>query len=136
MVGDRPYVDAAALFHHADHNWSRLEEHDLLEAFAGHPKIGDIESLQKKYSASKALAENEQLGVSIANESTLKKLLKDNRVYEEKFGFIFIICATGKSATQMLQLLRQRLKNNRDTELKNAAIEQHKIFRLRLEKLI
>ena len=110
-------------------------EADWLEAFDAHPRIGDVESLQKKYANTKDTASNEQSGVDAADETTLKRLAEANEQYFEKFGFIFIVYATGKSAAEMLDLLEERLPNDRATEIANAAVEQKKITLLRLRKL-
>lgn len=134
MVDSRPYADTDELKRRADENWLDLEERDYLEAFEGHPKIGDVSSLRKKYANTKALAAGEQSGVNSADEATIQALAEGNSAYEDKFGFIFIVCATGKSAGEMLTLLLARLPNDRNTELKNAAEEQRKIFQLRLDK--
>jgi len=136
MVDNRPFADADELKRRADENWLDLEEADYLEAFEGHPKIGDVSSLRKKYANTKALAAGEQSGVYDAEGATIQALAGGNTAYENKFGFIFIVCATGKSAAEMLALLQARLPNDRDTELKNAAEEQRKIFHIRLEKLL
>ena len=136
MVESRPYADAEALVQAANENWLDLQEADFLEAFEGHPKIGDVSSLKAKYANTKELASGEQSGVNAADEATIEALANGNTEYEKKFGFIFIVCATGKSAGEMLELLNARLPNDRDTELKNAAEEQRKIFHIRLNKLI
>ncbi len=136
MAASRPFQGADILFETADRHWSELGTTDYLEAFEGHPKIGDVSSLRAKYANTKALAGAEQSGVNTATEETLKALADGNTAYEEKFGFIFIVCATGKSAEEMLELLNQRLPNDRETELRNAAEEQRKITRIRLEKLV
>ena len=136
MVADRPYANAEALRAAADRNWQGLAEADYLQAFDGHPKIGDVSSLKAKYANTKALAAGEQSSVNQASDEIIEKLAEGNSTYEEKFGFIFIVCATGKSAAEMCDLLYARLPNDRDTELKNAAEEQHKIFHIRLEKLL
>ncbi len=119
----------------AEEKWYECTEEDWREAFLHHPKIGNIQSLQEKYGSTKEWASNEQSGVSNAKEQTLRELAKANEVYEQKFGFIFIVCATGKSASQMLDILNSRLPNDIDTEMKIAAEEQLKITQLRLEKL-
>lgn len=103
---------------------------DWLEAFTHHPKIGDVKSLTKKF------AGKEQASVASASAKTIKALANANRDYEIKNGFIFIVCATGKSATEMLQLLEDRLQNNIGEELHIAMGEQMKITILRLQKLI
>ena len=136
MVESRPYVDADTLYTTADNNWQGLQESDFFQAFDGHPKIGDVGSLKAKYANTKALASNEQSGVSVASDAVIETLSQGNRDYEAKFGFIFIVCATGKSAAQMSDLLQARLPNDRATELLNAAEEQRKILQIRLEKLV
>jgi 2-oxo-4-hydroxy-4-carboxy-5-ureidoimidazoline decarboxylase len=136
MVASRPFADVAAMSVAADKNWQGLLDNDYLEAFEGHPKIGDVNSLRAKYANTKALASGEQSSVNEASEQVLSDLSRGNDDYFYKFGFIFIVCATGKSAAQMLELLQARLPNDRETELVNAAEEQRKIFHIRLEKLL
>jgi 2-oxo-4-hydroxy-4-carboxy-5-ureidoimidazoline decarboxylase len=134
MVGARPYADNQSISNQADLAWQGLAEADYLEAFEGHPKIGDVNSLRAKYANNKALAGNEQGLVKEENDNVLALLSQGNKDYEEKFGFIFIVCATGKSAKEMSDLLQARLPNNKAQELMNAAEEQRKIFQLRLTK--
>lgn len=136
MVAARPYRDESALFEHANSSWQGLAEVDYLEAFDGHPKIGDVASLREKYSATKQLASGEQSGVNSASEQALTQLKQLNDEYLTKYGFIFIVCATGKSAQQMLLLLQQRLVNRREQEIINASAEQAKIFHIRLHKML
>ena len=136
MVSGRPYSTADELRSAADKNWQGLDEHDYLQAFDGHPKIGDVESLKAKYANTKELAAGEQSSVNVASGDTIAALADGNSAYEEKFGFIFIVCATGKTAAQMTALLQARLPNERNQELINAAEEQRKIFQIRLEKLL
>ncbi|MFW5825015.1 MAG: 2-oxo-4-hydroxy-4-carboxy-5-ureidoimidazoline decarboxylase [Marinobacter sp.] len=136
MVNGRPFSDRGALLEHSRHLWPRLTEADWLQAFEAHPQIGDIDSLREKYASTRALASGEQSGARQAPEEVLQKLKAGNDAYLEKFGFIFIVCATGKSAREMLTLLEARLRNGRDMELKNAAREQARITELRLEKLL
>ncbi len=109
---------------------------DWKEAFSQHPKIGDVESLTKKFAATSHLAEQEQAGVNQASKDTIAALAKANKEYESKNGFIFIICATGKTAAEMLRLLEDRLKNDTAEELQIAKGEQHKITLIRLQKLL
>jgi OHCU decarboxylase len=111
-------------------------EKDFFEAFEGHPKIGDVNSLRTKYANTKALASGEQGAVNSANELTLNALNEGNRHYETKNGFIFIVCATGKSADEMLTLLTRRLKNDRVTEQKIAAEQQSLITAIRIAKYL
>ena len=90
----------------------------------------------KKFAATAGWASGEQAGAAAASKETLEKLAAGNSAYQEKFGFIFIVCATGKSAAELLAILRARLPNAREAELKTAAAEQAKITKLRLEKLL
>ena len=113
--------------------WLKATEDEILEAFSGHPQIGDMNALRNKY-ASTASAEQGQ--VTSADESVLLALSNQNQAYLKKFGFIFIVCATGKSASEMLALLEARINNSRDEELVNGAREQGEIMKLRLGKLL
>ena len=136
LTRQRPFSTTADLQLAADKVWAELGEADFLQAFAGHPKIGDVDSLKARYAGTKALAAGEQSGVDTAGSDTIEALALNNANYEQRFGFIFIVCASGKSAAEMLQLLLDRLHNSRDQELIIAAEEQRKIFQLRLEKLL
>jgi 2-oxo-4-hydroxy-4-carboxy-5-ureidoimidazoline decarboxylase len=135
MTQGRPYARDQALVAKAAEAWEKLGRNDWLEAFGAHPKIGDIESLKAKYRATKDLAAGEQSGVAVASQQVLEELAAKNKEYEEKFGYIFIVCATGKTADEMLQILKERIVNSPDEELRNAIEQQKKITRLRLEKL-
>jgi OHCU decarboxylase len=135
MLARRPFADDAAVVEAAYNVGETLTDDDWLEAFAAHPVIGDVESLRKKYAATKELAAGEQAGVSGAHNATLTELAVLNREYLKRYGFIFIVFATGKSAQQMLTILRSRLGNCREEELQTAAEEQMKITQLRLKKL-
>ncbi len=136
LVVARPFASEQALRDAADTAWQGLEEADFMEAFEGHPKIGDVSSLRAKYANTKELAGDEQGLVKDANDAVLEVLSQGNADYEVKFGFIFIICATGKSAKEMSDLLQARLPNNKAQELVNAAEEQRKIFHLRIDKAL
>lgn len=136
MLQAAPYHSEEQLFEAADRSWQGCVEEDWLEAFRHHPKIGDLESLKKRFATTRHLAVKEQASVGEAREETLLALRDGNEAYEKKFGFIFIVFATGKSADGMLGLLEQRLLNDRGTELRTAAAEQHKITLLRLKKLL
>lgn len=131
-----PADDLVELLNDAEEQWYTCTEADWLEAFTHHPKIGDVASLTKKFASTAQWASGEQGAVANADTHTIEALAKGNEAYEVKFGFIFIVCATGKSAAEMLQLLEQRLPNTRETELKIAMEEQLKITQLRLQKLI
>jgi len=136
MLAARPFVSSDTLYETADRIWAGLERKDYLEAFGGHPKIGDLASLRARYAGTRQLAAGEQAGALEASEAVLAALAAGNRAYEARFGFIFIVCATGKSAAEMLALLERRLANSPIEELAIAAEEQRKITRLRLEKLL
>ena len=136
LLAARPFNSPVELTAAADRAWQGLAVPDYLQALAGHPKIGDVNSLQARYSQSQGLAAEEQSSITRASTAVITALAQANTRYEDKFGFIFIVCATGKSARQMLDLLLARLPNSRDEELLTAAEEQRKIFQLRLEKLL
>ena len=131
-----PADDMVELINDAEDQWYECTEADWLEAFTHHPKIGDVESLKKKFAATAQWASGEQSAVSTASQQTIEALAKGNEDYENKFGFIFIVCATGKSAEEMLQLLQARLPNAKEEEIKIAMDEQNKITLLRLQKLL
>lgn len=136
LVARRPFGSAQELYTVSDQVWWQLDRDDWLQAFDGHPKIGDMDSLREKYGDSRSWSEGEQHGVDGASEEILQRLADGNTAYEEKFGYIFIVCATGKSASEMLTILEDRLPNDPDEEIKIAAGEQAKITRIRLEKLL
>jgi 2-oxo-4-hydroxy-4-carboxy-5-ureidoimidazoline decarboxylase len=136
MVAARPFTDGQAIKSSANVIWKTCEESDFLEAFEGHPKIGDVNSLRAKYANTKELAGAEQSLVKQANNNVLEVLAQGNRDYEQKFGFIFIVCATGKSAQEMSDLLQARLPNTKKQEFVNAAEEQRKIFQIRIDKVL
>ncbi|HEX2569096.1 MAG TPA: 2-oxo-4-hydroxy-4-carboxy-5-ureidoimidazoline decarboxylase [Polyangia bacterium] len=136
MLAQRPFPDRATLLEAARDVWRGLGPEDWREAFTHHPRIGDIEGLRKRFATTAAWASAEQAGASSASEEVLRSLAEGNRRYEERFGHIFIVCATGKSAAEMNALLYERLGNDPETELRIAAGEQAKITQLRLEKLL
>ena len=121
---------------HADRVWWSLTPDDWLEAFRSHPKIGEKKAGEKVSTQSQQWSGQEQAGVSRASQDTVDSLAALNRAYEQKFGFIFIICATGKTPDEMLAALQERLQHDSDTELRLAAAEQAKITELRLKKLL
>lgn len=135
MAARRPFGDEDALLAAAGAIEKSMTRADWLEAFAAHPKIGDLDSLKKKFAAIADLSSSEQASVAVASHDTLAALAEGNRVYEQTFGHIFIVCAAGKSADEMLALLRQRLANPPDDELRIAAAEQTRITRLRLQRI-
>ena len=136
MSAARPFVSRTHLFGESENLWWHLGDGDWLEAFDHHPEIGaDISALKQKFAATANWSANEQQSVSEASEEVLSSLVHANRRYREQFGFLFIVCATGKSAGEMLELLEHRLAHEPPWELRVAAGEQMKITRLRLEKL-
>jgi 2-oxo-4-hydroxy-4-carboxy-5-ureidoimidazoline decarboxylase len=132
MIARRPFGNSARLLRAARVEWFGLTEADWLEAFSHHPKIGDGASLAARFPASHDLSAKEQAGVSAAHGDVLSELAEANETYLDRFGFIFIVCATGKTAPEMLALLRARLPNDRTTELRTAAEEQARITAIRL----
>ena len=136
MLRARPFADRAALFAAADRADAAMSREDWLEAFSHHPRIGDVSALRQRFAATAAWAGDEQRGADAATEATLEALARGNETYQRRFGYIFIVCATGKRADEMLELLEQRLPHDPQHELDIAAAEQRKITRLRLEKLL
>ena len=136
MASRRPFENLEDLTRTASDVWSSLNHDDWLEAFRSHPKIGEKKAAETVSTQSQQWSGQEQSGMSAAAKDTIDSLAQLNREYEEKFGFIFIVCASGKSAGEMLSLLRQRIENDPQTELPIAAGEQAKITELRLKKLI
>ncbi|MDO8677907.1 MAG: 2-oxo-4-hydroxy-4-carboxy-5-ureidoimidazoline decarboxylase [Acidobacteriota bacterium] len=133
MVARRPFGSREALLTSAREEWWALSADDWLEAFSHHPRIGDRASLAARFPATHHLSAREQSAVPEATEDVLTALADANQAYVDRFGFIFIVCATGKTANEMLDLLRARLPNDRDPELRIAAEEQAKITALRLD---
>ncbi len=130
LTAHRPFADPSTMMTVADEIWRGLSQHDWLEAFAAHPRIGE------RKAATSSWAMQEQASTATAARDTLAALQEGNRAYEDRFGYLYIVCATGKSSEEMLELLRQRLGNPHDVELEVAAEEQRKITALRLEKLL
>jgi OHCU decarboxylase len=134
MAAARPFASEKELMHTASEIWNDLETPDWLEAFSAHPMIGQTNPAQQAQSAE--WSSGEQAGMNSSNDLLRQELATANRAYYEKFGFIFIVCATGKSAEEMLGLCRVRFGNDRETEIAIAAAEQQKITGIRLRKLI
>jgi allantoicase len=128
LAAARPFHSWDDLTEKADAIWSRLAPEDWNEAFLTHPRIGERKGT--RWSA------EEQAGTSAASDETMRRFAEANRAYEEKFGLIYLVCATGRTAMDMLADLETRMKNSRETEIRVAAEEQRKITRLRLEKLV
>jgi len=136
MAQARPFSDVGELLNQAEQIWQNLEAQDWLEAFAAHPKIGARQAAPKQQAQSAQWSNAEQSRTRTASDSVLDGLAEANCLYEEKFGYIFIVCATGKSAEEMLDICRERLGNDADAEIRIAADEQRKITEIRLKKLL
>ncbi len=136
VAGLRPFWDVGQLLRIAERVWRELDAEDKLEAFRAHPKIGESKAAAETGKEARRWAEGEQSGARDAAAETLDALTEANREYEGRFGFIFIVCATGKTAEEMLELLRSRLQNDAETELRVAAGEQWRITELRLKKFL
>jgi OHCU decarboxylase len=147
MAEARPFADREAMMEAADRIWASLDAADWLEAFAAHPRIGAGAAGKAGGAAGAATpraarvegtgwADDEQAGARIASSDVRQRLALANHEYEARFGYIFIVCATGKTGDEMLALLERRLRHPPDEELAIAAEEQRKITRLRLGKLL
>jgi allantoicase len=132
----RPYQSLDALIASANDVWWSLQLHDWLEAFRSHPRIGEKKAAEAVSEQSRQWSGQEQAGVSNASQDTVHSLASLNQAYEQKFGFIFIICATGKTPEEMLSALRERMEHDAEAELPVAAAEQSRITELRLKKLV
>ena len=130
VAAGRPYASVPALMETADAESARLKASDWLEAFEAHPRIG------VRGGRAPASSNREQKGVMSAREETLAVLAEGNRLYEERFGHVFLISAAGRSAEDIVAALRQRIENDPTTELQMAAEEQRKITRLRLKSML
>ncbi len=135
LVESRPFRDMGDLLEASDRIWWDLEREDWLEAFAAHPRIGERPAEKPGGERARQWSEQEQTGARGVPPEILERLSEGNLLYQQRFGHIFIICATGKSAAEMLANLRERLANDPETELRVAAWEQRRIMNLRLEKL-
>lgn len=132
MLARRPFGSREAALDAARDVWFALDRDDWLEAFTHHPRIGDVGALRKRFPATGHLSEGEQAGLTGTSDDVLAELLAGNEAYEARFGYIFIVCATGRSAGEMLALLRERLTNDPGTEIQVAAEQQAQITALRL----
>lgn len=130
----RPFWDVTQAVVIGHRVWSELPEEDWLEAFRAHPKIGESKAEKEVTEEERRWSEGEQARARESSPDTLAELAAANREYEEKFGFIFIICAQGRTAGEILSALRGRMKNERGAELRAAADEQWSITELRLRK--
>ncbi|MCB9676645.1 MAG: allantoicase [Alphaproteobacteria bacterium] len=133
MAEARPFVHRGELLTAARRFWDTASKEDLLEAFSHHPRIGeDPERLRRKYGATADLSSREQAGVAAATDEVLEALAAENLAYEQRFGHVFLVCATGRSAAEMLEILRSRMPNTGERELREAAEQQAQITFIRL----
>jgi 2-oxo-4-hydroxy-4-carboxy-5-ureidoimidazoline decarboxylase len=135
MLALRPFGATDVLLATARREWFALTPEDWKEAFTHHPKIGDREALRARFPDTHQLSEREQAGMAAASDQIIEALAQGNAAYERRFGYIFIVCAAGKSAGEMLDLLTARLQNDPVIEVRIAAEEQAKITGLRLKQL-
>ena len=133
MALSRPFESTEMLLERADELWAQATHGEILEAFQGHARIGDMEALKARYSGATG---DEQGQVLQTSEAVIRELYELNLEYERRHGFIFIVCASGKSAEEMLELLKARIDNSTGHEMINGAREQGAITRLRLHKLV
>jgi 2-oxo-4-hydroxy-4-carboxy-5-ureidoimidazoline decarboxylase len=134
LVAMRPFRDQQSLFAAADHCWQNLPEADWLEAFRSHPRIGEKHAEKKTTAASADWSQSEQSQMNEADAAILLRMREGHREYEERFGRIFIVCASGKQPAEMLRILEHRLTNDPAQELLESAAQQQQIMQLRLRK--
>ena len=135
MIARRPFGTLAVMLDASDRLWWSLTPEDWREAFDHHPRIGERSAAAPQSAQARDWSASEQRAASEADADARRALAAGNREYEQRFGYIYLVCATGKSAQEMLDLLHRRLHNDPATELQVAAAEQAKITRLRLQKL-
>ena len=136
VAAQRPYNSLNELVANAERVWWSLRPDDWLEAFRSHPKIGERKAVAATTAEAQKWSAAEQSGVNESAAATREALADLNQRYEQKFGYIYIVCATGKTSEQMLANLQQRMNNEPQDELRHAAAEQAKITELRLKKLL
>ena len=136
MLSQRPFKDTNEVYASAERFWRELPPNEWLEAFRAHPRIGEKKPESSKGERAEGWSAKEQASMDSAGDTVRTDLARANAEYEKKFGWIYIVCATGKSPEEMLALCRTRLRNTPDEELKIAAEAQLKITRLRLDKLL
>jgi 2-oxo-4-hydroxy-4-carboxy-5-ureidoimidazoline decarboxylase len=136
MVERRPFASTDAIISMADDLWLAMRPGDWHEAFAHHPRIGERAAATPQDERAAAWSAGEQSSIANAEASIHDELVEINRAYEARFGYIYIVCASGRSADELLDIARRRLTNAPDDELRIAAEEQRQITRLRLRKLL
>jgi len=136
MIAARPFGSAARARDEADRIWNGLSREDWIEAFDHHPRIGERKAAVAQDATGAAWSSAEQAQVTAAGDQVKAELARVNAEYEQRFGYIYIVSAAGKSAGELLAIARDRLGNDPQTELRVAAEEQRKIMQLRLAKLL
>jgi len=136
MAERLPYATGNELHVAADEAFDELSEDDWLEAFAHHPRIGDVADLRARFAASGAQSEREQAGIADTPDEVLEQLAAGNLAYEQRFGFVFLVRAAGRTASEMLELQQARLGEDRSTEFATASEQQREITHLRLEQVL
>lgn len=134
IAARRPFSGEATLLAVSDEIWRNLAEADWMEAFQNHPRIGESKTPQSAPNQSATWSKQEQQRVTTAGDAVKLALAEANREYERRFGRIFIVCATGKSGLEILELLRRRLENDKHSELREAAEQQRQITQIRLKR--
>lgn len=136
MLADRPFREEAAVLAAAGKAWRGLSRDDWLEAFSHHPRIGERNLAQAKFAATAAQSSREQSGMAAATDEQRAEFTRLNAEYEAKFGHVFLICASGRSAAEMLSEIRRRIERTAAEELAQAGVEQEAIVKLRLERML
>jgi 2-oxo-4-hydroxy-4-carboxy-5-ureidoimidazoline decarboxylase len=134
LAARRPFAEEQTLFTAADDCWQNLPEADWLEAFRSHPRIGEQHAQKKTTTVSAAWSRSEQSRMREADDAILLRMREGHRQYEERFGRIFIVCASGKQPAEMLSILEHRLANDPAQELLESGAQQQQIMQLRLRK--
>jgi OHCU decarboxylase len=134
MAGRRPIQDETSLLNASDQIWRNLAESDWIEAFSSHPRIGESQAGSTGPRQAASWSVEEQRSVSDADDAVKMALAQANREYEQRFGQIFIVCATGKSPAEILQILKRRMQKDKAAELHEAAEQQRQITHIRLRK--
>jgi 2-oxo-4-hydroxy-4-carboxy-5-ureidoimidazoline decarboxylase len=134
MAARRPFADLATLLAASDETWRNLPVEDWMEAFRSHPRIGESQASQSLSAQSAAWSAQEQRNVAVAADAVKIALAEANREYERRFSHIFIVCATGKSGPEILEILQRRLHNDKAAELHESAEQQRQIMHIRLTR--
>jgi 2-oxo-4-hydroxy-4-carboxy-5-ureidoimidazoline decarboxylase len=134
LAAMRPFAEEQILFAAADHCWQHLPQAEWLEAFRSHPRIGEQHAQNQTTATSAAWSRSEQSQMKEADAAILQRMREGHREYEERFGRIFIVCASGKQPAELLRILERRLTSDPAQELQESAAQQQQIMQLRLRK--